>query len=166
VRKVEACSSSMQRAKNEILDKKEIEEILTHATIGRLGTCANGEPYVVPLIFAYNNGKIVFHCSKKGKKLNNIVENSRVCFEVDSGMIIPNEKACGFSVNYKSVIAYGNAIIQNDPHKMLEALRQLTEKYASKEAGNQLTLDIVSSYDSLAVVEIKVHDMKGKKNPS
>ena len=155
----------MQRAKNEILDKKEIEEILTHTMIGRLGTCVGGEPYVVPLTFAYNNGKIVFHCSKKGKKLENIVKNSLVCFEVDSGVIIPNEKACGFSVNYKSVIAYGNATIQNDPHRMLEALKQLTEKYASEKVSNQLTLDIISSYDNLVVVEIIVSDFKGKKNP-
>jgi nitroimidazol reductase NimA-like FMN-containing flavoprotein (pyridoxamine 5'-phosphate oxidase superfamily) len=107
----------------------------------------------------------VFHCSKKGKKLENIVKNSRVCFEVDSGVIIPNKKVCGFSVRYKSVIAYGIATIQNDPHRMLEALKQLTEKYASEKVSNQLTLDIVSSYDNLMVVEIIVSDFKGKKNP-
>ncbi len=155
----------MQKVKNEILDKKEIEEILTHTMIGRLGTCVGGEPYVVPLTFAYNNGKIVFHCSKKGKKLQNIAKNSRVCFEVDSGLIIPSDKACGFSVKYKSVIAYGIAKIHKDPNRMLKGLRQLIEKYASKEVSNQLTLDIVSSYDNLVVVEIKVSDVKGKKNP-
>ena len=155
----------MRRSKNEILDKKEIEEILTHAMVGRLGTCVDEEPYVVPLTFAYDNGKIVFHCSKEGKKLENIVKNSRVCFEVDSGVIIPSEKACGFSVKYKSVIAYGTATIQKDPNRILEALKQLTEKYASKKVSNQLTLDIVSSHDNLIVVEIKVSDIKGKKNP-
>jgi nitroimidazol reductase NimA-like FMN-containing flavoprotein (pyridoxamine 5'-phosphate oxidase superfamily) len=155
----------MQRAKNEILDKKEIGEILTHAMIGRLGTCVDGEPYIVPLTFAYNNGKIVFHCSKNGKKLENIVKNPRVCFEVDSGVIIPSGKACGLSVKYKSVIAYGTATIQKNPSRILEALKQLTEKYASEKVSNQLTLDIVSSYDNLAVVEIIVSDIRGKKNP-
>jgi len=88
----------MHRAEKEIKHREEIESLLKEAEIGRLGTCVDGEPYVVPLSFAYHDGKIVFHCAKRGKKLDNIAKNPQVCFEVDMGEVIPDEKPCRFSV--------------------------------------------------------------------
>ena len=78
----------MHRPEKEIRDRGEIEAVLREAEVGRLGTCSGGEPYVVPLQFAYHDGRVVFHCARRGKKLENIARNPRVCFEVDSGEVI------------------------------------------------------------------------------
>ena len=37
----------MRRKDKEITDKNEIEDILSTAMVGRLGTCANGIPYII-----------------------------------------------------------------------------------------------------------------------
>lgn len=155
----------MQRSEKEIRDRGEIESILEEARIGRLGTCADGEPYIVPLSFAYHDGKIVFHCAKRGKKLDNIAKNPRVCFEVDAGELIQAEKPCAFSFRYSSVIAHGTAKIYTDPDKMVEVLRLLTDKYAPKGMGNQITEETVARYKNLAVVEIMIDKMTGRKSP-
>ena len=155
----------MHRAEKEIKHREEIESLLKEAEIGRLGTCVDGEPYVVPLSFAYHDGKIVFHCAKRGKKLDNIAKNPQVCFEVDTGEVIPDEKPCRFSVRYKSVIAYGTARVYNDPDKMIEVLRLIVDKYAKKGMSSQLTKEDVLRYENLAVVEITVDEMTGKKSP-
>jgi len=155
----------MHRAEKEIKDREEIESLLKEAEIGRLGTCVNDEPYVIPLSFAYYDGKIVFHCAKQGKKLENIAKNPRVCFEVDKGEVIPAEKPCGFSVRYRSVIAYGTARIHNDPNKIVEALRLIVDKYAPKGMSNQITEETILDYKNLAVVEITIEEITGKKSP-
>jgi len=155
----------MHRAEKEIKDRGEIERILRAAEFGRLGTCVDGEPYIVPLSFAYHDGKIVFHCAKRGKKLDNIAKNPRVCFEVDTGEVIPAEKPCRFSVRYQSVIAYGTAQVYNDPDKMVEVLTLITDKYGTKEMCSQLTREDVLRYENLAVVEITIDKMTGKRSP-
>ena len=101
--------TSMQRSEKEIKEREEIEPILEKSEIGRLGTCFEWEPYVVSLSFAYHDGKIVFHCARRGKKLDNIAKNPRVCFEVDAGDVISAENPCEFSCRYRSVIACGEA---------------------------------------------------------
>ena len=155
----------MQRQEKEIRDRGEIESILEEAEIGRLGTCSGGEPYIVPLSFAYRDGRIVFHCARRGKKLDNIAKNPRVCFEVDEGEAIPAEKPCNFSYRYRSVIAYGEARVSTDPKKMVEALMLLVDKYASRVMSNQITEETVLKYENLAVVEITIDEMTGKKSP-
>jgi len=155
----------MLRSEKAIRDREEMESFLREVEIGRLGTCVDGKPYVVPLSFAYHKGKIVFHCAKRGKKLDNIAKNPQVCFEVDMGEVILDEKPCRFSVRYKSVIAYGTARVYNDPDKMIEVLRLIVDKYAKKGMSSQLTKEDVLRYENLAVVEITVDEMTGKKSP-
>jgi len=153
------------RAEKEIRERREIERILEEAEVGRLGMCIDGRPYVVPVNFAYHEGKIFLHSAKGGRKLEALARNPRVCFEVDEGEVVPKEKPCDYTVRYRSVIASGEAEIRSEPKKMLEALRLIVEKYAPKERGTQLTEETVSGYKNLVVVEIRIEEMTGKRSP-
>jgi len=124
--------SHMRKAEKEIRDRAEMERILGEAEVGRLGTCLDGEPYVVPVSFVYRDGRIYFHGADRGKKIDHISRNPRVCFEVDEGETIRKDRPCDFSVRYRSVVAYGRAKIHTDPRKMLEVLKLLTDKYAPR----------------------------------
>lgn len=64
------------------LNRKEIEELLKNQFIGRLGCHLNGETYIVPINYVYQNNTIYAH-SGEGKKLSILRENPRVCFQVD-----------------------------------------------------------------------------------
>lgn len=57
-------------------DLVEMEKILQQELIGQLGMIGlDGRPYMVPLNFSYSDGKILFHCSMEGKKLDCIRAN-------------------------------------------------------------------------------------------
>ena len=157
--------TGLRRPEKEIKDKAEVERALREAEVGRLGTSADGRPYVVPLSFAYHDGKIIFHGAKIGKKMKNIARNPRVCFEVDTSEIIPSDNPCGFTYKYRSVIADGTARVIEDPAEKAASLRLLVEKYAPGK-GSQTTEDRVAAFDNLAVVEITVEEMVGKKSPA
>jgi len=157
--------AGLRRADKEIRDRAEVDAVLREAMVGRLGTCSDGRPYVVPLSFAYHEGKIYFHGAVEGKKMADISRNPRVCFEVDESELVPAEDPCNFNFRYRSVIADGKARVIEDPAERLAALRLLVEKYAPGKGGT-LTEERVRGSASLAVVEIKIEEMAGKKSPA
>ena len=72
---------------------------LSRGEIARLGCHAGGVTYVVPLIYAYEDGAVVA-VTTEGRKTAMLRENPRVCVEVD------DYDADGRG-SWRSVIAYG-----------------------------------------------------------
>jgi nitroimidazol reductase NimA-like FMN-containing flavoprotein (pyridoxamine 5'-phosphate oxidase superfamily) len=70
------------RAAPRELSRAEIDEFLRGQRIARLGCHAHGVTYVVPLIYAYENGSVVA-VTTEGRKTAMVRENPRVCVEVD-----------------------------------------------------------------------------------
>jgi len=157
--------SSMRRKEKEITERVVIEEILRENQVGRLGTAVDGEPYIVPMNYTYVSGKILMHTHRDGKKVRDIEANPRVCFEVDSGEMIEGDDPCGYSWEYRSVIAHGDARIIDDLAGKLEALRLISDKYAFGK-GRKLTLEAVERFKDLVVIEVTVTGMTGKRSPA
>jgi nitroimidazol reductase NimA-like FMN-containing flavoprotein (pyridoxamine 5'-phosphate oxidase superfamily) len=64
------------------LSPREIDEFLRGQRIARLGCHSGGTTYVVPLIYAYEEGAVVA-VTTEGRKTAMLRENPRVCVEVD-----------------------------------------------------------------------------------
>ena len=47
------------------------------------GLSNNDLPYVIPMSYVYHDGKIFLHSRGKGKKVEYVTRNPRVCFQVD-----------------------------------------------------------------------------------
>jgi len=156
--------SGMRRKDKEITEKAIIEEILRENAVGRLATSVDDQPYVVPINYVYFDGKVFFHSHKDGAKMRNISKNPRVCFEVDSGEIVKGEKPCDFTWKYMSVIIRGKASLISDPGRRLMVLKRLSDKYAPGK-GRLLTEEDMDKNPQLALVEINVEAMTGKKSP-
>ena len=77
----------------------EIDEFLRTQRIARLGCHADGVTYVVPLIYAYDDGAVVA-VTREGRKIAMLRENPRVCVEVD-------EYDTDGKGSWRSVIAHG-----------------------------------------------------------
>ena len=81
------------------LSRGEIEEFLRNQRIARLGCHAGGVTYIVPLIYAYEDGAVVA-VTTEGRKTAMLRENPRVCVEID-------EYDADGKGSWRSVIAYG-----------------------------------------------------------
>ncbi len=111
----------------EEMTNAEIEKFLVCARVGRLGiVLEDGTPYIVPLGYAYADGKIFFHTCKKGLKMNALRWNANVCFEVDETL--------SDASMFKSVIIFGKAEIIKDKAKMIPYLQKLIDKYRVPES--------------------------------
>ena len=143
------------------MDRGEMEGLLERALLGHLGLCVDGEPYVVPIGFVYHNGCIYFHSYPRGRKVEAMRRNSRVCFQVEEvGRFLPGEAPCKFGVEYRSVIAYGRVRFLEEAEEKLEALRLLLRKYGASEAAEALSEEMLGG---VLVGEIRVEEMTGRR---
>lgn len=81
-----------------MLSETEARNLIADGRIGRLGCVANGEPYVVPVNYVFEDGSIYSH-SLPGRKIDVLRTHPRACLQVDE---IEND------FEWRSVIAYGN----------------------------------------------------------
>lgn len=80
-----------------ILAEDEALDLLKECRIGRLGCIDNGEPYVVPINYLFDDGSIYSH-SLPGRKIEALRANPRACLQVDQ---------IETDFNWRSVIAHG-----------------------------------------------------------
>ena len=155
----------MRRKDKEITDKNEIEDILSKSMLGRLGTCANGIPYITPMNFTYDkeSSKIYLHCANEGRKIENIRANQNVCFEVEEVTnVLVKQPTCASSVAYRTVILFGNIKILSDPHTKNGALQKLVDKYAPQNPKAPFTDAMLNKTN---VLEIEIKEMTAKRSP-
>jgi nitroimidazol reductase NimA-like FMN-containing flavoprotein (pyridoxamine 5'-phosphate oxidase superfamily) len=140
-----------------------MESLLREALVGCLATVGpDGSPYITPLNFVYHQGRIYFHGALKGRKVENIRANPRVCFEVHELIkIVQGQQACDLSTRYRSVLAFGRARSLPDGAEKVAVLTALAEKYASGQAVEPPT---PKRAKGTTVIEITVEEMTGKRN--
>lgn len=133
--------------------------------VGRLGTCANGIPYITPMNFTYDKetSKIFLHCANEGRKLENIRVNPYVCFEVEEVKdVIVKQPTCASSIAYRSVILFGNIKILSEVNAKNYALQKLAEKYAPQNPKIPFTDAMLNRTN---VLEIEIKEMTAKRSP-
>lgn len=112
---------------------QDVEDVLRDAQVCRLGLADDDEPYVVPLVYGYEDGSVYFHSGKGGRKLDMIRRNNRVCLEFEADVeLVPDEKACKWGVRYRSVIAFGHATILDDPEEKVHGLNVMMRHYSGR----------------------------------
>lgn len=81
-----------------MLSDAEARTLIAGGKMGRLGCVANGEPYVVPINYVFEDGSIYSH-SLPGRKIEALRAHPRACLQVDE---IEND------FHWRSAIAFGN----------------------------------------------------------
>lgn len=146
------------------MSDEDARAFLAAGTEGRLATCNGaGEPYITPLNYLYHEGKIYFHSKLTGRKLDNIAENSRVCFEVSAAhkITVTHDRPCACSTRYISVLAFGVARVLRDEAEKATLLNLLVGKFAA----GKVFLPVEEQHSAgCSLVEISVERLSGKRN--
>lgn len=156
----------MRRNDREISDRKEIERIIGRCDVCRLGMSDGGSPYVIPMNFGcrFENGGAAFylHSAAEGRKIELLKRHPEVCIELDCGhQLLPAETACGYSMAYESVIAFGRAELLSDPDEKRAALTVIMRHYADRESFSFDSRMV----DQVAVIKVAVSEISGKRKP-
>jgi nitroimidazol reductase NimA-like FMN-containing flavoprotein (pyridoxamine 5'-phosphate oxidase superfamily) len=147
------------RRKRQLLSIAETIEIIKACTSGVLGVAGDdGYPYTVPLSYAYQEGKLFFHCAKEGHKIDGIKRNDKVTFCIIDKDEIIQEK---FTTHFRSVIIFGRARILTEDSERRDALESLIAKY-SPDYMDEGQVEIDRNWDRVCLVEVKIEHMTGK----
>jgi nitroimidazol reductase NimA-like FMN-containing flavoprotein (pyridoxamine 5'-phosphate oxidase superfamily) len=151
----------MRRKEKEIYKLSDLESILQKAQVCHLGLIDNNVPYIVPVHYGYHKEHLFIHTAKKGKKINLIKKNPKVCFEVELDYKIYNTGIpCNWSTMYKSIIGFGTATLLSDTEEKKLALGILIDHYAPGTNYNFTTRMV----KSVAIIDIDICKMTGKQS--
>lgn len=150
----------MRRKEKEIQEKSDIEEIIRKAFVCRLAMFDGDQPYIVPLCFGYRDNTLYFHGARKGKKLDIIKKNHKVCFEFDENVeLIKAEKPCEWGIKYQSVIGFGKAVILENPDDKQKALEIIMAQYSNKSYSFP-----DNATEKTALIKVEIENMTGKQS--
>ncbi|NLK25410.1 MAG: pyridoxamine 5'-phosphate oxidase family protein [Euryarchaeota archaeon] len=153
----------MRLREKEITDRSEIEDILKREKVCRFAMCDGDTPYVLPTTYGYHNGYMYFHSSKKGRKMEILRENNRVCFVVDTGHELvqgPVETSCKSTIRFKSVIGTGRAKMVDDPEEKRKAMDIIMCSVFGK-AEFKYTEE---GLRDMAIIRLDIDSLTGKKS--
>jgi uncharacterized protein len=151
----------MRRKEKEIISKSEIEKIIRISQVCRVAFNTKDYPYIVPLSFGYFESAIYFHTAKKGKKIDCINSDDRVCFEFENNiqLLTNSDKACNWSFLYQSVIGYGHVQEVLDVEEKEKALNHIMEQYSGKRWEIK-----AESVKTTRLWKISIKSMTGKRS--
>jgi len=145
--------------RRKITDIEEIEGIINKATVCHLGLVDGDEPYVVPVCFGYERNVLYFHGNLKGRKIELIKKNNKICFEMEIDVEVKRaEEACDWGIKYMSVIGVGRAYILEKEDEKSHALDLITKRCA----GDALSFP-KSELDKTLVMRVDIESITGKQ---
>ena len=126
-------------AKKWVKDRTEMENFIQQCDVCCIANVSpDGSPYIFTVNHVFYNGKIYFHGALKGKKMDNIAHNPRVCLEVYRiDRIIQGAKARDVGTRYYSVVVHGRARQITDFETKRDVLIALTDKYARESYSHR-----------------------------
>ncbi len=130
--------------------EEESRSLLTFAKVGRLGCVVNGEPYIVPINFLFEDGSIYSH-SLPGRKLEALRSHPRACFQVDE---IRDD------FNWRSAIAYGDFEEIRVPSDRQSILGKLLAHFPLLTPVESLIVEDANAPDSI-VFRIRIDRITG-----
>jgi uncharacterized protein len=112
-----------------VYDRDVINAILDEGLLCHVGFTAEGQTYVIPTMYARVGDAIYFHGSAASRMLRGLASGLNVCVTVTlaDGLVLARS-VFNHSMNYRSVVALGNAALVDEPDEKLAALRAFTEK--------------------------------------
>jgi nitroimidazol reductase NimA-like FMN-containing flavoprotein (pyridoxamine 5'-phosphate oxidase superfamily) len=109
-------------------DRDVINQILDEGFICHAGFAVDGRPFVIPTGYARVGDRLLIHGSQASRMLRTLGQGIDVCVTVTllDGLVLARS-AFHHSMNYRSIVVFGNARVVDDPDEKLEALRALSE---------------------------------------
>ena len=147
------------RRKKQLLPETETIAMLQSCTSGVLAVHGDdGYPYAVPLSFAYEDGKLFFHCAKAGHKIDALERSDKASFCVIAADDVVQST---FTTHFRSAIAIGRARVVTDGGEKRHALDCLVKKY-SPDYLEAADAEIDGDWKRVCVIELAIGHMTGK----
>lgn len=109
-------------------DRETVYGILDEGFICHIGFVVDGHPVVIPTGYARIDDKLYIHGSQASRMLRTLAEGLDACVTVTliDGLVLARS-AFHHSMNYRSVVVFGRAMLVEEPAEKMSALVALSE---------------------------------------
>ena len=117
-------------------DRETVHRILDEGLFCHLGFVAEGQPYVLPTIYARVGETLYVHGSSASRMMGTLAQGVSVCLTVTllDGLVLARS-AFHHSMNYRSVVVLGKALEVKDPAEKRRALDAIVDHVAAGRSG-------------------------------
>jgi len=118
----------VREAHRGVYDRETAYRILDEGFLCHVGFVADGQPFVIPTSYGRANANLYIHGSAASRMLRQMKVGMPVCISVTllDGLVLARS-VFNHSMNYRSVVILGKAVLVEDPEEKLAALRVLSE---------------------------------------
>jgi len=118
----------VREAERAVYDREIAYQILDEAFLCHVGFNVDGQPFVIPTSFGRSGDNLYIHGSAASRMLRALDQGIPVCVTVTllDGLVLARS-IFNHSMNYRSVVILGTAILVTNPDEKLEALHLLSE---------------------------------------
>lgn len=147
------------RRKRQQLSNEESIGLLQEATAGTLALLGDGGyPYAVPLSYVYADGHLYFHSALSGHKVDAIRNCAKASFcVIAQDQVKPQE----YTTYFRSVIAFGNIHIVEDPEEKLSIARLLGNRY-NPHQDEALQRELEHGLSRMLALRFDIEHLTGK----
>jgi nitroimidazol reductase NimA-like FMN-containing flavoprotein (pyridoxamine 5'-phosphate oxidase superfamily) len=112
-------------------DRETVYRILDEGLVCHIAFIADGRPVVIPTGYGRKDDTLYIHGSTASRMFRTLAAGAEVCVAVTllDGLVLARS-AFHHSMNYRSVVIFGQASVIDDPAAKVEALRAFTEHVA------------------------------------
>ena len=135
------------------LNEAEITHLLEVQPVAHIGVISDGVPYVTPASFIYKDGSVWFRAAT-GRRVGAMEENPKVCVEVT--------RYHQYTGMWESVVAWGEAVIHDDPRYQLRLADQLEDKYRDPLSALEGVEVERTPEESIVAVEVRLQERSGR----
>lgn len=151
----------MRRRAKHMNDPESIRAVLREVDVIHLGMSDGTWPYVTPVNFVLEEDRLYIHSARKGRKMEILSANPRVCFQAESRTALSEpadmDDACQYGMRFLSVMGFGTAAIHTDRPTLEHGLHALMARYSSR----QFTFP-EAILDKTAMIVVSIEVMTGK----
>jgi len=110
-------------------DSATIYPIVDAAMICHVGFAIDGQPFVVPTLYARQDDTILLHGAKGSRLLRHIQLGGEVCITVTlvDGIVLARS-VFHHSINYRSAVLFGKGAVIEDEQAKFKAMESFTER--------------------------------------
>jgi nitroimidazol reductase NimA-like FMN-containing flavoprotein (pyridoxamine 5'-phosphate oxidase superfamily) len=152
--------------KDRAKDESWIKSYLKVAPFGMLATEYEGQPFIKPTLFAYDEAEhaIYLHGALVGRMRTNVEKNPRVSFcAAEMARLLPADTAMEVGVEYASVVVFGTIEVLSDNKQARYGLQLLLDRYFPHlKSGVDYREILEEELDMTSVYRIKISSWSGK----
>lgn len=123
-------------------DRASVHAILDAGMIGHVGFCTDGQPFVIPMLYARDGDSLVLHGSVASRLAHQLGAGIDACVSVThvDGLVLARSHF-DHSVNYRSVVMFGRARLVEDPAAKAAALSRFVDAMIPGRAAEARAAD-------------------------